>query len=472
MPNQLINNLNSEEIEIKYLEFSFERNLTLNESIEPEILFKSLFYNQIFINLKVGANKIEIPFYIYLQQYHFVVQSANVDNGQVKGLYNESSSISYQKIKDDYYALGDMNKGIISKENFYLFEQKNKNNQSYFNFDFSLCKENRFKTHITEGGKIGFKMIPPVTDSDETNFIKNLKNSGLIDARVFLLKYNSTNISDDKGKLIIGSFPHLYDEIHYKEEYYINDNAEKGYSDIEWIYNFDEIELDNYIIENNTKGYFYSELGYIIASKYFFNDLKQSIMWKKYFNVNSTTCHEIKFIIDDVETKEIQQKLRGEYIGYYCDKDVIIEEINIYNISFFKRNLNYIFNISFSDLWIEVGDYKLFMIIEKIQIYNDFWYLGKPFLQKYEIVFDHDNKQIGFYKKIIEIIENDSSHKKTNNKMNYYIFAIIGLCCIIGVLIFIIIKCYMKLPRRKKANELEDDNYIYEVKTKNENLLN
>ena len=120
-------------------------------------------------------------------------------------------------------------------------------------------------------------------------------------------------------------------------------------------------------------------------------------------------------------------------------------------------------------MWIIVGDYKLFMIIEKVQVYNDFWYLGKPFLQKYEIVFDHDNKQISFYSKIIE---KDSSHKQINNKKNYYILAIIGLCCVIGVLIFIIIKCYMKLPRRKKANELEDDNYVYEVKEKDENLLN
>ena len=42
---------------IKYLEFDFQRNITINESMEPEIIFKNFFYNQIYINIEVGSIK-------------------------------------------------------------------------------------------------------------------------------------------------------------------------------------------------------------------------------------------------------------------------------------------------------------------------------------------------------------------------------------------------------------------------------
>ena len=65
--------------EIKYLEFDFQRNITMNESMEPEMVFKTLFYNQIYINIEVGSTKKIIPFYIHLQQYTFIIQSSNVN---------------------------------------------------------------------------------------------------------------------------------------------------------------------------------------------------------------------------------------------------------------------------------------------------------------------------------------------------------------------------------------------------------
>ena len=61
------------EEEIKYLEFDFQRNITINESMEPEIIFKNLFYNQIYINIEVGSTKTIVPFYIHLQQYTFII---------------------------------------------------------------------------------------------------------------------------------------------------------------------------------------------------------------------------------------------------------------------------------------------------------------------------------------------------------------------------------------------------------------
>ena len=90
---------------------------------------------------------------------------------------------------------------------------------------------------------------------------------------------------------------------------------------------------------------------------------------------------------------------------------------------------------------------------------EEVWFLGSPFFKKYQMVFDLDNKVIGFY---TNINESYSENKKNNNKNVFiYILVIIGLVIIIIGLIFLLIKCYLSLPRKKRANELLDENYEY-----------
>lgn len=87
------------------------------------------------------------------------------------------------------------------------------------------------------------------------------------------------------------------------------------------------------------------------------------------------------------------------------------------------------------------------------------------------MVFDYDNKQIGLYTKLFE------DFSENNDNKNYLLiisFMVIGgLVIIIIVLSFILIKCYLNLPRKKRANELKDDNYEYEEnQDKEKNLIN
>ena len=53
-----------------------------------------------------------------------------------------------------------------------------------------------------------------------------MKKYNIISYKVFSIKYNSNLMREDKGKLIIGAYPHIYNGNYYKLEYYINDNAE------------------------------------------------------------------------------------------------------------------------------------------------------------------------------------------------------------------------------------------------------
>ena len=318
-----------EENSKKYLEFSFDRNLTLSKSMSPEDTFKSIFYNQIYFKIKIGSEKIEIPFYLYLQQYSLIIQSSEVSEDQVKGLYDETNSntfISSNKIET--FMMMDMSEGILSQDNFYF----NDNDKSLL--DFYLCKKNNDDTHITEGGKIGFKFQPEAAQSEEAFFITNLKYKEIISELVFSFEYNSENLDDDKGKLFVGTYPHIINDNKYKEKYLIFFNAANIYTKVEWAFYFNEIKLGDEIIETNCNSFLYVEMGYIIGTKNYFNYILNLDIWKKYFNNNK--CHETKFIINDFEKNDIDSKLPDEYTIYYCDKDVNVSKIGDWGLIIYQ----------------------------------------------------------------------------------------------------------------------------------------
>ena len=270
----------------KYLEFSFERNYTLPKLISAEELFKSLFYNQIYIKIRAGSQKIEIPFYLYLQQYSFIIQSSEVSNEQVKGLYNELKSSTYiSSNKIDTFMVMDMSEGILSQDIFYL------KNESLL--DFYLCKKNNDDTHITEGGKIGFKLEPENAQSEEAFFITNLNHKNLISNLIFSILYDSgINNDNDIGKLYIGTYPHIINNNKFKEKYLAMDYAAQIYTKIEWALNFQDIKLGNKLIETNCKAFLYLEIGYIIGTKNFFDYFLALNEWTKFYSANK--CHKTK----------------------------------------------------------------------------------------------------------------------------------------------------------------------------------
>ena len=454
-----LNKLNENEIQ-KHLEYTFNRNLTIKESFKPEDFFTTYFYNQLYINLKVGSNQLEIPFYFYLNQYPFVLQSSNVKKSEVKGIYDESKSTSYKPLNNiESFDKGDLMEGILSKDYFYF-----NNDKSYINF--YLSKENYGYTHITVGGKIGLKQKPDYGESVKSSFINNLKENNLISSYIFTFKYDSSKIDDDSGKIYIGNYPHIFNPTQYKENYYINYKVEVGYEHPEWMYFLDTIKINNTRIDRSKIVLFYSELGFIIGTENFFEYLNKSKIWNEYLYVNKK-CHMQKFRINDFEGNDYLVRFLFGYTGYYCDKDVDVDKLNLGDILFIKNNLNYTFNISFKDVWMEKNDYKYFMIIQTDNKENN-WYFGKPFFKKYQMVFEYDNAKIGLYTKIFES-EDKSSYNDNNNKSTIiYILIIIGLSIIIIVLTFFLIKYCKNFPRKKRANELLDDNYDYSDKNINE----
>ena len=451
--------LNSEESKnVKYIEYSFKRNLTIDKIIKPEDFFKTYFFNQLYINITVGSNKNEIPFYFYLQQFPLVLQSSNVEQTEVKGKYDELKSDTYKELVPDNIEIfknGDLNEGILSKDIFYF----NNNDKSYINF--YLSKKNFGDAHITEGGKIGFMAYPSYKENKSSSFITNLKENNLISYEIFYFKYDSDKINEDSGKLYIGAHPHYFNKEQYNNDYYIAGDAYTAVDGFDWVYFIDDIKIaDNEPYERAKQAYFYLELGFIIGSDNFFKILNHSKIWNEYFNVTKK-CHKIDFNIEGFESNDENVRFYYLFTGYYCDKDVDISKLDIGDISFIKKQIDYTFNISNKDLWIENNNYKYFMILQTSSDEN-IWFFGKPFFKKYPMVFDFNNKVIGFYSKIFPPKNYDENKKKHKHTLAY-VLVIIGLVIVIIGLVFLLIKCYYLLPRNKRANELTDDNFDYNV---------
>ena len=127
--------------------------------------------------------------------------------------------------------------------------------------------------------------------------------------------------------------------------------------------------------------------------------------------------------------------------------------------------MNYTFYFSSEELWAEENGYKYFKIIFP-SINDNYWFFGKPFFKKYQMIFDYDNKKIGLYTKMINKKEKE---QQGNKAIISYIIVIIGLSLIVVALAIILYKFYYKLTKRKKAYELDDDNYDYVAKNKDDN---
>ena len=145
----------------------------------------------------VGSNKQNIPFYLYLQQYPTVLQSSNAKKGEVKGIYNELKSNTYKKLSEKVveFEKGDLVKGILSEDTFYF-------NSTSSSIKFYLSVENYGDSHITEGGKLGFRYFNEYNESLESNFVIKLKNLGKISSYDIAILYDSNKLDDEERGIV------------------------------------------------------------------------------------------------------------------------------------------------------------------------------------------------------------------------------------------------------------------------------
>ena len=149
------------------------------------------------------------------------------------------------------------------------------------------------------------------------------------------------------------------------------------------------------------------------------------------------------------------------------------------NINYYERFPKIIFsshtsgtNFEFTsdDLFKLIFNKFYFLIIFKFDnfsqnIDNDIWYFGQPFLKKYPTSINYDSKTLGFYLKkdnkinIIEEKKIQIKEEKKNGKIKNIIICL-GIICV-GLYFAYHIGLKEREKRRKRANEMKDDDYEY-----------
>ena len=343
-----------------------------------------------------------------------------------------------------------LNKAILYYGNKGGLEKNNKQNDK-------ICGIMGFKLHSTEDSFYNkFKSLDYILKSN------NITNHSFWSIEFFNEKEKGKNNNYD-GYLILGAGDKKYlkdikniepDEIQYSYSSHLS-------SSIEWMINFQTVFYyypeDNVIKMNRdfTKVELNFDIDYYFSTKEYFESIKKNF-FEKY--INNGVCK--------------MNKLKEFYLRYQfiiCDKSLNDELSSTFpTLNFFSNYYNNTFQLTYKDLFMEVNNGLLFLMFYNPWTPKTFLF-GKNFLKKYHFIFRTDQKIIGFLNYNQTNEDNYSKEKRKeliNNRMKFEILLIIALSFLfIGI---IIVVCFVKKKfdkkRKKRPNELVDEDYEYDFK--------
>ena len=398
------------------IKFYFKKKYNSNSMNETFDYYQYLVNNDLITELIIGSPPQIIPITL-----KYNMESFYLTKPSSQGIFNSNNSKTFfSNFKEIKLTTEELEKGYIAKENI-IFNFQNKNNKIIQKpisdiFFLYITKPN---ASIINSGNIGLTYTS-FSDYKNLNIIIQLKKKDLIEHFTFQFNYlNETN-----GELFIGEYPHEYNKSFYdKFDFY---HIKINFGGL-WYSYFDYISYGNFT--SNIKTYFYlnSTLGGIIGNRFFLNSIEKLFFHNKEFTKGKCKIN-----------------YKYDYTFYNCDIDVNLKHFQ--NLSFYSKELNYTFILSYEDLFEFINGKYFCKLIFKEDTSSNI-YLGQPFLKKYMFIFDNDRKLFGFYIKI----------KEKENFLSLFTIMIIVLLLIIMILSIILIRYIYKKPRRIRANELEED---------------
>ena len=423
----------------------------------------------LYSKIKIGNPNQEVSFQINIDNNCFELNKLGKEGLDLKklstffsndekpvdlSLFNLNNSKSFKNVSDQHPFIFNYHNYFMGNDEIYLYnniDTKNpsneiKTNDLYFrvfniNYDGLNCIKEKCGLHL------GIQMF-----SEEgnicPNFNKVLKRSNLINNYIFSIHYDSQN----SGSLIFGAYPHEYYPDKYKEKY-----LSTFYTTIDsiTITNFnlspDHIisispNKEESIISNKTKVIFQLHYGFFIGDylyqeyieKNFFNELtKRNICQKNEVNYgySFSTKHDI----------------------YSCNEDNLKDIKQFPQLKFYIKTSNASFIFGFDELFLKIRKKYYFLVIFE-EYKNDHWFLGYPFFKKYDIVFNEDSKTISYYANNFSDDENTGGSKA----LKIIVIIVLALILIAGL---VVLGYYIGknkfFIRKKRANELTDDDYDY-----------
>ena len=366
--------------------------------------------------------------------------------------FNYKNSNSYELTTEYNHSFYSIYNTCYAKEKIFLYNNFNLIEKKLYNIEFIHSSN---ETHICFFGGLQLTESPIDLKINLFYQIKHLINS---QTYTWSLIFTTPN----EGFFIFG------DIINNNKIHFYNDNIEDNYislnipayslSTITWKLYFEKIYFDDYVIKTDSQLYFYInfQIRYITVPKKYFYDIKS-----KYFLTDDS--------IENTKKKFIcfEEEIEFFFHGIYCHKKEYIEITDNYkklptlNLYGYKLGINITFTPK--DLFLEKDD-KIYFYIAYNQRQNDDWYMGSIFLEKYITIFDNEAKKLN----ILKISDNKKEENKEVQSNKFKIIIIIILVFILSALIFSFLgmifgkKLYKQ--RKKKANELDDEDFDYSPK--------
>ena len=397
-----------------YIVYPFKKSTKENKSY-PE----NLLQNDLEITLKIGTPPQSVDLNLRSRIYTFFVTSSQV-NLPYK-LFNEKESTSLVQIskKETNFTNMEYSKGLKISESIYI------NDKELKGITLMLGTELAYN----ECGALGLRLINSHESSNDLSFIYQIKKYANLDSYTFTLKYKN----DEEGDLIIGAYPHVYDN-KFNEKNFFYSKAGSNKNGVNWVLNFDIIKYNNKSVNvGSKKSLINIEYGLIQApfkyKNYFKNNFYGDRCSEKFNDKRNVTIVHCSSNFDITSFKDLIFEL----------KDIETQFVFTYKDLFIKENNEYIFGIVFD---------------EDVDAKDPTWIFGKPFMKKYELVYDLDRKIIGLYKE-----GSESTSEKSKVNVVFIILLIILILAVAGLSYFIFF--YLKKTRKSRAFELNDDNFDY-----------
>jgi len=438
-----------------------------NEYINPEkeeynyTHFMNDYFKQLnYITIKIGSSPQEIKSILTYQDCGFKIGKSQkcLNETNYLSYYNRNYSSDFNYTNYYPFPIDEFDKnGNSAEDSIYAYTDLNLQNYKKFQkIGFYLGSD----TNDSLCCIIGFKMDNSDKECSKiNNIIRSFKSNNIIDNYQWVLQY----INKDEGLLVIGAnIKDLFSN--YEEDKLFITNSNLNSTKYNWGFDIQRVVSgnDNYIVDNKiTRGEIDNDLALIQGSSSYFDYIENNF-FKHYFE--NKICIKYMWYLN----------LYFQYFVIECDKKRFSNKDiknfpKLYLIGF---NAQAKFEFDGNDLFTETKYKYFFNVI--FSIYRlEYWILGKIFLKKYLTIINLEEKTIQVYlgKNITNNEKNMDNSENTQNNILIIIFIMIFLFCIFGLLCFLIGKNINKI-RKKKANELTDDDYDYTPSNENNTINN
>lgn len=411
-------------------------NINLTNSYEFINHFLS---NNLYTIIKIGDPYQDLEINIKEEVTVFSINSFYCNLNEFYDRNISKTFINLTQFKENIFNFYDC---CIAEESFYFYtDLELKKEKKIENIKFIYEKEKKVGKEIYNNcGQISLGFINYYNEKNDYDFITELKKLGFINDYTWTIKFveKDKTVNNIEGYLIIGDYPHIYDNINYKE---INlrgtlNNMEEN----NWNLEFQKISVNNTQLTHYMIGVISFNKNYIMGTE----EYKTTINYM-FFN---------KYIDDGIC---FDDNINSHYFLFYCKSNAFNEkDIDKFpSLDFYHFQYNVTFSFNGSDLFFENNGYYYFLVIFDRYNYRN-WQLGKLFLKKYQLIFNSDSKMINYY------IENNDIKKNEDGKIKNkeIIIIILIIIVIISFIVGMVIGRFIYNNKKQKANLMKEE-YLF-----------